>query len=144
MMQFHETELGKRFFQGQLPELISALTDIAAALKTPALAYQLQQSVPEDFLRDLYLGNYDPSDISATSQEKEVMPEVIAIQEQLRERLYQGEWDLFERYCSLQSAIGTIDREQAFAAGFRSATTLIAAGLSAPAQKTEAEHGQPV
>lgn len=33
-MQFYETNLGNRFFNGQLPALISALKDIAQALKT--------------------------------------------------------------------------------------------------------------
>ena len=31
-VQFHETELGRRFFGKQLPELIKALTRIADAL----------------------------------------------------------------------------------------------------------------
>ena len=48
-MQFHETAYGKRFFDGQLPKLISALTDIASALKTPTPVYQLQPEIPEDF-----------------------------------------------------------------------------------------------
>lgn len=131
-MQFHETRYGVRFFDGQLPKLIEALTDIAAALKAPKPVYQLQQAVPEDFLADLYLGNYDPSDFPATKREKELAPEIITVQEQLREIVPVGAWALIDRYGELLAARGTAEREQAFAAGFRSAMTMLAAGLACP------------
>ena len=37
MTQFHDTGYGKRFFDGQLPELIKALKDIAGGLRDNAI-----------------------------------------------------------------------------------------------------------
>lgn len=140
-MQFHETRYGARFFDGQLPKLISALTDIAAALKTPTPVYQLRPEVPEDFLTDLYLGNYDPSDFPATEREKELAPEIVAVQEQLRKIVPVDAWALIDRYGELLAARGTAEREQAFAAGFQSAMTMLAAGLSCPTVKRQEVSG---
>lgn len=131
-MQFHETRYGAKFFDGQLPKLITALTDIALALKAPTPVYQLRPEIPENFLTDLYLGNYDPSDFPATEREKELAPEIVTVQEQLRELVPVDAWALIDRYGELLAARGTAEREQAFAAGFQSAMTMLAAGLACP------------
>lgn len=131
-MNFHETRYGARFFDSQLPKLISALTDIAATLKMPVPVYQLKPEVPKNFLADLYLGNYDPSDTLPTEREKELAPEIVAVQEQLREGVPVDTWALIDRYGELLAARGTAEREQAFAAGFQSAMTMLAAGLASP------------
>ena len=137
-MNFHDTVCGQRFFEGQLPKLIRALTDIADALKAPRPVYQLKPEVPEDFLADLYLGNYDPSDLPATEREKELKPEIMAVQQQLQETVSAEGWALIMRYEALLSARNTADREQAFAAGFQSATQMFAAGLAGPTGKEAA------
>jgi len=54
-MNFHETRYGSKFFDGQLPKLITALESIAEALKTPTPVYQLKTELPENFLKNLYL-----------------------------------------------------------------------------------------
>ena len=132
-MQFYETKAGRIFFESQLPKLISALTDISAALKNRGTAYVIKPEIPpEDFLAELYHGNYDPSDRPYTKKETELTPEIIACQQQLREAVSADTWELIERYNDLMSSRRVIEREQAFASGFRSAMTMLAAGLSQP------------
>lgn len=74
-MNFFETNLGRTFFQVQVPKLISALTEIAEALRTPRPAVQVRTEIPKNFLADLYHGNLEPSyaedtpEIAACSQQ---------------------------------------------------------------------------
>ncbi len=129
-MQFYETKAGRIFFESQLPKLISVLTDISAALKNRGTAYIVKPEISEDFLADLYHGNYDPSGRPYTQKEVELTPEIVACQLQLREAVSADTWKLIERYNDLMSSRRVIEREQAFASGFRSAMTMLAAGLS--------------
>lgn len=57
-MNLHETAMGQRFFNAQLPALIDTLKDIAAALSRPAPS---AISFPADprFLTSLYYGEYE-------------------------------------------------------------------------------------
>ena len=132
MIPFHETRRGQRFFEVQLPQLITALSDIADSLKAPRPTYHLKAEVPENFLSELYLGNYVPFDLPATDLKKELTPEIIAIQEQLRKSVSEDAWALIEQYGGLLAISRTSGQEQAFAAGFRSAMTMLAAGLAQP------------
>ena len=129
-MQFYETKAGRIFFESQLPKLISVLTDISAALKNRGTAYIVKPEISEDFLADLYHGNYDPSGRPYTQKEAELTPEIVACQQQLREAVSADTWELIERYNDLMSSRRVIEREQAFASGFRFAMTMLAAGLS--------------
>lgn len=98
MIPFHETRRGQWFFEAQLPKLITALSDIADSLKAPRPTYQLKAEVPENFLSDLYLGNYVPFDLPATDLKKELTPEIIAIQEQLRKSVSEDAWALIDLF----------------------------------------------
>ena len=60
-MDFYQTNMGKGFYERTVPRIAKALEDIAKSLSVPAPVVQLPQDIPEDFLTDLYLGNYDPS-----------------------------------------------------------------------------------
>ena len=53
-MNFHETALGRRFFEGQLPQLITALKEISAALNAPKPVMQMNAEYREDYLVQLY------------------------------------------------------------------------------------------
>ena len=58
-MNFYETVAGKRFFESQLPKLISALQEIAQGL------HQAPSVIPfpldtQDILHDLFYGQYEP------------------------------------------------------------------------------------
>ena len=132
MIPFHETRRGQRFFDSQLPKLIAALADIADSLKAPRPIYQLKAEIPENFLSDLYLGNYAPFEQPATDLEKELTPEIVAVQDRLRNAVSADTWALIEQYGGLLAASRTAGQEQAFAAGFRSAMTMLAAGLAQP------------
>ena len=132
LLQFYETKAGRIFFESQLPKLISVLTDISAALKNRGTAYIVKPEISEDFLADLYHGNYDPSGRPYTQKEAELTPEIVACQQQLREAVSADTWELIERYNDLMSSRRVLEREQAFASGFRSAMTMLAAGLSQP------------
>ena len=132
MIPFHETRRGQRFFDVQLPKLITALADIADSLKAPRPVYQLRAEVPENFLSDLYLGNYAPFEQPAPDLEKALTPEIVAIQERLRNAVSEDAWAMIEQYSGLLAASRTAGQEQAFAAGFRSAMTMLAAGLAQP------------
>ena len=128
-MNFHETRYGARFFDGQLPKLISALEGIATALKTPAPVYQMKSELPKDFLKELYLGNYDPSNTSETEEARVLTLEIMDCQEQLREMLPPDAYELVVKYTGLFEDRGVYDREQAFAVGFQSAMMMLTAGL---------------
>ena len=137
MIPFHETRCGQQFFEAQLPKLITALSDIADSLKAPRPAYQLKAEVPENFLSELYLGKYAPFDLPASNLEKELAPEIIAVQNRLRKAVSEGAWSLIEQYGGLLAASRTAGQEQAFATGFRSAMTMLAAGLTQPITATK-------
>jgi len=128
-MNFHETKRGAIFFDGQLPKLISALEGIASALRKPTPVYQLKADVPENFLVDLYHGNYEPSAVRKSEERKEWTLEILACQRKLREEVSPEVWDLIDRYSALLNGRNVYDREQAFAAGFQTAVTMLAAGL---------------
>ena len=117
MIPFHETRCGQQFFEAQLPKLITALSDIADSLKAPRPTYHLKAEVPENFLSELYLGNYVPFDLPATDLEKELTPEIIAVQDRLRKTVSEDAWALIEQYGGLLAASRTAGQEQAFAAG---------------------------
>lgn len=129
-MNFHETRYGARFFDGQLPKLISALEGISSALKAPTPVYQLKPEVPEGFLAELYHGNYDPSSGRNNGERRELTQEILACQKKLHSEVPPDTWDAIDRYVSLLNGRNVYDREQAFAAGFRSAMTMLVAGLN--------------
>ena len=103
--------------------------------------YQLQPEIPEDFLTGLYHGSYDPSDLPYTETAKELTPEIAVIQQQIREAVKPEVWEWVERYRLLLDGRHISEREQAFAAGFQSAMTMLAAGLSCPTVKRQEVSG---
>lgn len=131
-MQFHETQMGKVFFQGQIPKLIGALEGIAAALRSPPPVYQVPLEVSTDFLSELYYGRYDPSDEPESEEQKQCTKKIIACQEALRAMCSKTVWEQIENYRSLLDERGSIERERAFSAGVRIVMGMVAAGLSAP------------
>ena len=57
-MNLHETAMGQRFFNVQLPALINTLKDIAAALSRPAPS-AISFPADQHFLTSLYYGEYE-------------------------------------------------------------------------------------
>lgn len=128
-MNFHETRYGARFFDGQLPKLISALEGIATALKTPTPVYRMKSELPKDFLKNLYLGNFNPSNTPETEEARALAIEIVDCQARLREMLTPDAYEPVMKYAALLADKGAYDREQAFAVGFQSAMMMLTAGL---------------
>lgn len=131
-MNFHETKMGRIFFESQLPELISALQDISQSFKEPRAVLKVDHAVPKDFLTELYYGNYDPSDATDSEAIRQHTQEIINCQDFLRALTTPEVWAHIEQYRTLLDTLSAMEREQAFAAGFQSAMTILAAGLAQP------------
>lgn len=131
-MNFYETRMGRIFFESQLPKLIAALQDIAVTFKTPRTVLKAAHEIPPDFLAELYHGNYDPSDMPDSEPARLCTEEIKNCQQFLKALASPEVWTHIEQYRSLLDARGVIEREQAFASGFQSAMTMLAAGLSQP------------
>ena len=131
-MDFYETKTGHIFFESQLPKLIAALQDIAVSLKAPSTVLKVDYAVPKDFLTELYYGNYDPSDVPNSEPARLCTEEIMSCQRFLKALASPEVWTHIEQYRSLLDTLSAMEREQAFAAGFQSAMTMLAAGLSQP------------
>ena len=59
-MEFYQTQMGRTFFERQVPQLIDAVNALAAALSKPAPAAVLPVAADSNFLRDLFFGDYEP------------------------------------------------------------------------------------
>ena len=140
-MQFYETQLGRAFFQGQLPKLIGALESIAAALRSPPPICQVPLEVSPDFLSDLYYGRYDPSDEPECEEQKQYTRKIMACQKSLRAMCSEAVWEQIENYRTLLNERGSVEREQAFSAGVRIAMRMVAAGLSSQNETDGQSHG---
>lgn len=131
-MNFYKTKMGQAFFHSQFPRLVTALESIAKTLRSPTPAYQVNQEVPPEFLRDLYHGNYDPSGGPDSPEIQDCNRQIARFQEDLRKEVSDRAWSLIEDYRELLDARHIRQLEDAFSAGFHCASTMFAAGLSAP------------
>ena len=131
-MNFHETQMGKRFFDAQLPQLITSLKEISAALKAPKPALQLNTEYQEDYLVQLYYANFDPD--TAPDRETHAFYDsaIAQMQGEIKEAVTGELWQKIEHSYSTIATRTAAEREQAFAAGFRTAITMMVCGLSAP------------
>ncbi len=133
-MNFHETKMGRIFFEGTAPRIATALETIAKRLNTPATAAVLPGTceVPADFLAELYLGNYDPSDEPDTEEVARCIAEIVENEDALRAVVSPDIWEQIDHILSLVNKKVDRQLEQAFAAGFRSAMMMVMAGLTRP------------
>lgn len=138
-MNFYETQMGRRFFEAQLPNLIHTLEEIAAALAkptTPACAIPVKPD--PDFLQDLYYGDYEPSVFRDDGRHTELNHAVSAAESALRKELRTNGAALtaFDAYQRAQAERDSAVVEQAFESGYQTAVQMIVAGLnSRPVQK---------
>lgn len=134
-MDFHETVMGKRFFESQLPQLIKALQDISANQSRPAAVIKLPVEPPaQDFLETLYLESavFEPVDMlrqytrAANKAQKGFFPSLSS----------QGR-DAFDDYQRItEERCGKL-AERAYRIGFQTAFQLMVCGLSMPAKTEE-------
>lgn len=130
-MNFQETVRGKLFFDGQLPRLIRALEKIASAMaQTPRPAAIPADGVQPHLLRQLYYGEYEPFYAASKSEEYiQANQALLAYHERIKDSLSPEMRKQMDQLLSLQNARDGLEMEEAFAAGYRCAMQLIAAGL---------------
>lgn len=132
-MNLHETQMGREFYGKTVPRIARALEQIAKSLDKPAPAAGLPFAceVPADFLSELYQGNYDPSGEPDTDEISRCSAEILANETALRAAVSPDIWEQIDHTFSLMNKRGDRQREQAFAAGYRTAMMMVMAGLSA-------------
>lgn len=113
-MNFHETQMGKIFFNHQLPKLIQTLQEISAGL-----SYRLphmEWTADTDILHELYYGNYEPEPFGnkefLTPQDQQVMDAESALASTLSPTVA----ELFETYKIAVSIRDSAAAEQAYKA----------------------------
>lgn len=141
-MNFHETQMGKIFFNHQLPKLIQTLQEIAAGL-----SYRLphmEWTADTDILHELYYGNYEPESFGnkefLTPQDLQVMEAESALTSALSPTVS----ELFETYKTAVSIRDSAAAEQAYKAGFQLAVQLILSDhISSKTSKKEVSQHEP-
>lgn len=133
-MNFHETVMGKQFFNRQLPQLIRALEDIAKAKARPAPVIRLPESEAEDILADLYHERYAP-ECRLRRENNPLDRDVHDALHALLKSLSPEQQDLFAKYEEAENARGDNISERAYKDGARLAIQLMMAGCANPADE---------
>lgn len=131
-MEFYATDMGRRFFNSQLPLLIHALQDMTAALNRRPEAVTLTTEIKDDFLKEFYYGNVGIGISSVEGMNKEKLKEITLLQEELKRELNEEQWKLFEACSRKMTSYTSEEGCRMFQHGFRLAMKLIAAGLVVP------------
>ena len=132
-MNFHETKMGAFFFNRQLPDLIKALREIAAALsvsKTAPAAFRLTDTGETDFLHNLFYGNYEPDIYGCVTAPSRLDQNVKEAEKALIPALGESKM-LFEQYQRAISERDSAIAEQSYCCGYRTAVQMIVSGLIA-------------
>lgn len=133
-MEFYATNMGRRFFNSQLPLLIHALQDMTAALNRRPEAVMLPTEIEDDFLKELYYGNVGIGISSVEGMNKEKLKEITLLQEELKRKLNEEQWKLFEACSRKMTGYTSEEGCRMFQHGFRLAMKLIVAGLTVPGE----------
>lgn len=130
-MQFYETNLGKQFFNKQMPELIHVLKDIAEALRCPQTpAANLPVEVPPDYLTEFYYGNLEPNTKIQNDSIRQSIRDAIAVQKKLKDRLTKEDWQLVTELNTLLDNRSCEETAVSFQTVFCTAMQMVVAGLS--------------
>lgn len=143
MMNFYETQMGKRFFESQLPRLIKALENISEALSRKTEPLPLPVETPDDFLEELYYGNLEIGTSSMEGYSHHNVKEIISIQDELQAQLTPEQWALFQKCTTLMGNRSLEEVSRMFQHGYRMAVRLIVAGLQEP-KKEEKQDGKAI
>ena len=131
-MNFFDTSAGQRFLHKQLPDLTTALQDIAAALS------KFGETTPwimdNNLLQDLYYGNLKPIMIKPNAEMRTYDSKASTLEKTLREKLsaFPDTLYTFEQYLLMDNSRDSLAMEQAFTSGFRIAVQMIMSGLIPP------------
>lgn len=143
MMNFYETQMGKRFFESQLPRLIKALENISEALSRKTEPLPLPVETPDDFLEEFYYGNLEIGTSSMEGYSHHNAKEIISIQDELQAQLTPEQWALFQKCTTLMGNRSLEEVSRMFQHGYRMAVRLIVAGLQEP-KKEEKQDGKTI
>lgn len=131
-MNFHETVMGRRFFEHQLPQLIKSIQGLTAALEKPPQAAVLPVEPDPNFLSELYFGNYECGVFKQTSETSELNQAVKRAYNTLAETLPERNREELEAYLDAAAERNSDNMRRAYESGFRTAVQMIMAGLSRP------------
>ena len=132
-MEFYQTQMGRAFFERQVPQLIDAVNALAAALSKPVPAAVLPVSADPNFLRDLFFGDYEPEIYMVSPELQRFNRAVDQAHTSLVATLPEGSVAQLEEYetaLSERNIAVTEQAYQAYQAGIRVAVQMIVAGLS--------------
>ena len=129
-MEFYQTQMGRAFFERQLPQLIDAVNALAAALSKPAPAAVLPVAADSNFLRDLFFGDYEPEIYKVSPELQRFNRAVDQAHTSLVATLPENSVAQLEEYETALSERNIAVTEQAYQAGIRVAVQMIVAGLS--------------
>lgn len=134
-MNVFETKLGQDFLEYQIPTLNQLLQEL---VKRPTcLVPPVPVKANPKILRDFFNGFYQPGEKAAATKTAAYgvqSKELKVLEEQLRGQISHENWLLVERYCHTLVERDGEELEIAFETGFRSATQLLIAGLTAPGE----------
>lgn len=143
MTYFYETQMGHRFFNGQLPALIHALENIAEALPgRPIPADKLPQMNDTDILQELYFGTYEPDLFKRSEKISSLDRQVIQEESSLLPLLDPITAEQFETYQAAVSVRDSAVAEQAYKAGFQLAVDLLLSSRLQPASGNRQTGGE--
>ena len=132
-MNFHETVMGQRFFERQLPQLIVSLKEIAASLKEPRPIMQPSQNWDQkELLTRLYYTFYDTETIPDREAYDACKKAISQMQSEIREGASEELWQKIEHTYAMIATCSADEREWAFSVGFRAAMNMTACGWITP------------
>lgn len=131
-MDFHETKQGQIFFNVQLPQLIQSIQKLTDALSHPGPAVSLPIQADDDFLSELYLGNYEAEVFNPAFVDHDLTQAAADAYNALAAAIPEHCRDMLEKYADTLAEKNGAVSELAYESGFRTAVQMIAAGLSAP------------
>lgn len=131
-MNFHETVMGRRFFEHQLPQLIQSIQALTITLGNPTQPAILPVKADPEFLPNLYYGNYEPATFKSTPEGDKLVQELNAAYDTLIETLSEESCGKLDLYLEIAGERNAMDARLAYESGFRTAVQMIMAGLSRP------------
>ena len=129
-MSFHDTVMGHRFFEHQLPQLIQSIQSLTTALAKPPQTAILPVEADPEFLSELYFGNFECGVFKQTAEPNELEQAVKRAYNALAETLPERNREELEAYLDAAAERNSDNMRRAYESGFRTAVQMIMAGMS--------------